>query len=92
MHPVAEAVSDRLLMRIAAGARPHACRGKVADYIPALARVDSRRFGLAVITCDGEAAEFGDAWMPFSIQSISKVFTLTMALEHLAARMGWSVF
>jgi glutaminase len=55
----------------------------VANYIPALARVDPKRFGLSVITCKGETAEFGDAWMPFSIQSISKVFTLTMALERL---------
>jgi glutaminase len=60
----------------------HLGGGKVADYIPALARVDARRFGLAVITCDGEAHETGDAWMPFSIQSISKVFTLTLALER----------
>lgn len=61
------------------------CRGqgKVADYIPALARVDANRFGLSVITCKGETAEFGDAWMPFSIQSISKVFTLTLALQRL---------
>ncbi|MBU1374438.1 MAG: glutaminase [Alphaproteobacteria bacterium] len=61
----------------------HRGAGKVADYIPALARVDPNRFGLAVITCEGETAEFGDSWMPFSIQSISKVFTLTMALERL---------
>lgn len=61
----------------------HRGEGKVADYIPALARVDPNRFGLAVMTCGGEAAEFGDAWLPFSIQSISKVFTLTMALQRL---------
>jgi len=61
----------------------HRGAGKVADYIPALARVDPNRFGLAVITCEGETAEFGDAWLPFSIQSISKVFTLTLALERL---------
>ena len=70
----------------------HKGEGRVADYIPALARVDAGRFGLAVITCDGETAEFGDSWMPFSIQSISKVFTLTMALERqgeaLWARVG----
>ncbi|WP_293905414.1 glutaminase [Phenylobacterium sp.] len=67
--------------------QPHLGGGHVADYIPALARVDGRRFGLAVITCEGETAEFGDAWMPFSIQSISKVFTLTMALERLGAEL-----
>jgi glutaminase len=61
----------------------HRGEGHVADYIPALARVDGSRFGLAVITCQGETAEYGDAWAPFSIQSISKVFTLTMALERV---------
>lgn len=66
----------------------HRGEGKVADYIPALARVDANRFGLAVITCDGDMAEYGDAWLPFSIQSISKVFTLTMALQ----RMGESLW
>lgn len=73
-------------------AEAHRGEGKVADYIPALARVDANRFGLAVITVDGEVAEYGDAWMPFSIQSISKVFTLTMALQRMGdtlwARVG----
>jgi glutaminase len=62
---------------------PHRGEGHVADYIPALARVDGRRFGMAVITVDGETFETGDSWMPFSIQSISKVFTLTLALQRL---------
>jgi glutaminase len=63
----------------------HVGRGKVADYIPALARIDPRQFGLAVATLDGRVASAGDADIPFSIQSISKVFTLTMALEKLGA-------
>lgn len=61
----------------------HRGGGKVADYIPALAQVDAKRFGLCVLTCEGETAQYGDSWMPFSIQSISKVFTLTMALERI---------
>jgi glutaminase len=65
--------------------RPHLGRGRVADYIPALARVDPRHFGLAIVTCDGEIAVAGDADVPFSAQSISKVFTLTMALEKLGS-------
>jgi glutaminase len=60
----------------------HRGEGKVADYIPALARVDGNRFGMSVITVEGETAEFADGWMPFSIQSISKVFTLAMALSR----------
>ena len=62
---------------------PHRGEGHVADYIPALARVDGNRFGMAVITVDGKTFETGDAWVPFSIQSISKVFTLTLALQRL---------
>jgi glutaminase len=55
-------------------------RGQVADYIPELAKVDPRQFGIAVATVDGEVLTAGDADVPFSIQSVSKVFTLTLAL------------
>jgi glutaminase len=65
----------------------HLGGGKVADYIPALARVDPRRFGLAIAACDGRSAFAGDAGTPFSIQSISKVFTLTLALEKLGSKL-----
>jgi glutaminase len=61
----------------------HLGRGRVADYIPALARIDPRRFGLAVAACDGTVAAAGDAATAFSLQSISKVFTLTLALEQV---------
>src|SRR3546814_11952304 len=56
-------------------------QGKVADYIPILAQVPAARCGMALATVDGRVFEVGDAGQPFSIQSISKVFTLTMALE-----------
>ncbi|RVL75996.1 glutaminase [Sinorhizobium meliloti] len=59
---------------------PRLGEGKVADYIPQLARVDARHFGMAIVTTGGEVYRVGDAEMPFSIQSISKVFTLTLAL------------
>ena len=55
-------------------------RGKVADYIPPLAKVSPGHFGIAVVTADGACHTAGDAEVPFSIQSISKVFSLTMAL------------
>jgi glutaminase len=61
--------------------------GKVADYIPALAKVDPFRFGLAIATCDGRCAEVGDADVPFSIQSVSKVFTLSLALERIGEKL-----
>ena len=59
------------------------CAGKVASYIPALARVPAGRFGIALRTCDGEEFCAGDAATPFSIQSVSKLFTLTMAMQHM---------
>jgi len=57
--------------------------GRVADYIPALARVPAARFGIALRTCDGTEAAAGDAEMPFSIQSISKLFSLTLGMQLL---------
>jgi glutaminase len=65
----------------------HLGHGKAADYIPALARVDPSRFGMAVMTVDGETAAAGEADALFSVQSISKVFTLTMALERMGATL-----
>ncbi|WP_075288973.1 glutaminase [Pararhizobium arenae] len=71
---------------------PRLGEGKVADYIPQLARVNPRRFGMAVVTVDGAVHMVGDAEVPFSIQSISKVFTLTLALgkhgENIWKRVG----
>jgi len=55
--------------------------GKVADYIPALAAIDPNKFGIAVTMIDGRQFYAGDALEPFSLQSISKVFTLTLAFE-----------
>ena len=55
----------------------------MTDYIPALARVDPHQFGLAIVTCRGETASAGDCRVPFSIQNVSKVFTLTLALGRL---------
>ena len=55
-------------------------RGKVADYIPQLAHVDPNQFAISLATIDGQRFSAGCATTPFSIQSISKVFTLTIAL------------
>ena len=57
--------------------------GTVASYIPALARVPATHFGIALRTCDGQEACAGDAAVPFSIQSISKLFTLTLAMRRM---------
>ena len=55
-------------------------KGKVADYIPALANVDPSGFAMTLTMFDGTQYSIGDANTPFSIQSISKVFTFTLAL------------
>ena len=55
-------------------------RGKVASYIPPLAAIDPGKFGIAVIEADGAQHLAGDAEEAFSIQSVSKVFALTLAL------------
>lgn len=59
--------------------------GKNADYIPALAQVDPKLFGIVVITTDNQMASAGDIDRAFSIQSISKVFSLALAMEELGA-------
>ena len=62
-------------------------RGRPADYIPPLAAVDPNRFGIAVIEMDGTCHLAGDADEAFSIQSISKVFALTLALGHVGDQL-----
>jgi glutaminase len=57
--------------------------GKNADYIPYLARVDSKLFGIAIVTTDNQVLTKGDVTYSFSIQSISKVYTQALAMEAL---------
>jgi glutaminase len=81
-----------LLHRLVTEARPFAAQGRVADYIPALASVDASRFGIALATVDGDVLGAGDFETRFSIQSVSKVFSLALVLardgETLWRRVG----
>ncbi len=61
--------------------------GKLATYIPALAQIDPRKMGIAIALADGSTVAAGDADEAFSIQSISKVFTLILALGHVRAAL-----
>jgi len=58
-------------------------QGNVADYIPALAKVNPQLMGVSVATVDGNICGAGDYQIPFSIQSISKVFGLVMAMNRI---------
>jgi len=71
---------------------PRLGEGRVAEYIPELAAIDPKKLGIAIATLDGCQVWTGDAQEPFSIQSISKVFMLTLALgkvgDDLWKRVG----
>ncbi|MEU7635763.1 MULTISPECIES: glutaminase [unclassified Streptomyces] len=69
-----------VIEEVAAYARPFVGRGHVADYIPALARVSPDRFGIAVADINGEVYGTGDWEIPFSVQSISKAFSLALVM------------
>src|SRR6185503_15697169 len=61
--------------------------GKNADYIPALAKVDPKLFGIALVTVDGKVYTAGDIKTEVSIQSISKVFTMARVIQDSGAAL-----
>ncbi|MER7203889.1 glutaminase [Streptomyces sp. CB01635] len=71
-----------VLERIATEIEQTPGRGRPADYIPALAACDPRRFGMAVAELDGTVYGVGDWQQPFSTQSLTKVFTLALVLAR----------
>ncbi|GGU42957.1 glutaminase [Streptomyces albospinus] len=71
-----------VLEEVAAFARPFVGRGHVADYIPALERVSADRFGIAVADINGAVYGTGDWEVPFSVQSISKAFSLALVMAQ----------
>ncbi|MDE6066287.1 MAG: glutaminase [Duncaniella sp.] len=77
----------KILSEIAREIEPLRKVGKQADYIPALARVNPDRFGMCIITTAGDSAEWGDVWEPFSIQSVTKVFSLAMGLAYMGEKL-----
>lgn len=72
---------------IVASMRSAPDRGRVAHYIPELAKVEACHFGIAIATADGQMVTGGDADMGFSIQSISKVFALTLAVGKVGDQL-----
>lgn len=72
LRPVLEAICENAALE--------EDKGLVADYIPELAGIDPSQFAISVCLADGSQLSVGDADTEFSIQSVSKVFTLAIAL------------
>ena len=68
----------------------HIGEGEVASYIPELANVDPEGFALSIVTIDGDVYEYGDLDTVFSMQSISKIISLTMALMDNGKKVVFS--
>ncbi|SDK11167.1 L-glutaminase [Ferrimonas sediminum] len=79
-----------LLQSIHAEALPLIGQGHVANYIPALAGVSANRLGIAICSAGGGVVGAGDYLEPFSIQSISKVFSLVQAITLYEEQEMWS--
>ncbi|NPD43938.1 glutaminase [Lentimicrobium sp. S6] len=73
---------QEILLQIEQEVQAETSRGIAADYIPALSNIDLNKFGMAVHTVDGQEFKVGQADEFFSIQSIAKVFSLSMAMQQ----------
>ena len=62
-------------------------KGKVADYIPELSKVNPNSFGVQLTTIEGEKFAFGDSATRFSIQSIAKVFSYVLAYSRVKSEL-----
>ncbi|THF79597.1 glutaminase A [Cohnella fermenti] len=71
---------ERRLDAWVAASRPYTSGGKVASYIPELSKAPKDALGITILAADGKAASSGDSELRFTLQSISKVFTLILAL------------
>lgn len=74
---------QKIIENIHAEVKQYFSLGKQASYIPALAEVNPRQYGIAVVTVEGDVYTVGDAEVPFSAQSISKVFALALTQRKM---------
>ncbi|XOB62172.1 glutaminase [Campylobacterota bacterium DY0563] len=72
---------QKILEEIKEEIKPFLKKGKVADYIPALAKVNADDFAMSIIKLDGTEYNIGSSEKLFSIQSVSKVFSFTLSLD-----------
>ncbi|MBV5277535.1 MAG: glutaminase [Campylobacteraceae bacterium] len=81
-----------ILQEIEIEIQPYLTQGKIASYIPELSMVEPTSFAMSLMTVDGQSYHVGAHHKRFSIQSISKLFTLTMAIslvdEKIWERIG----
>ena len=70
-----------ILDKIASDVRPFLHKGDIASYIPPLADIPREQFGIALRTVSGDMYRAGDASIPFSVQSIAKIISLTVAID-----------
>ena len=75
-------MDETLLKQALEFGRPYAEKGKVASYIPELSKADWHDLGISVHTIDGRQLRHGLHDRRFTIQSISKIINLAIALEH----------
>jgi len=78
---------QEILNKIYNEIKPIIGKGKVANYIPALGNVSEDNFAMAISTVNGNEYKVGLADKNFSIQSISKVFTLTIAMDIVGNKL-----
>ncbi len=72
---------QKILQEIEEEIQPFYKKGEVEDYIPALAKINPKQFAMSIKLLDGTTFNIGNTHAKFSIQSISKVFTFTIALQ-----------
>ncbi|XNM78270.1 glutaminase [Escherichia coli] len=86
---MAVAMDNAILENILRQVRPLIGQGKVADYIPALGYSRRFPFGIAICTVDGQLFQSRRRAARFSIQSISKVLSLVVAMRHYSEEEIW---
>ena len=84
---------DGLLNQLVEQCRPYTREGKVASYIPALAKADPNGLGVYIMDHNGLSSQDGDSQERFTIQSIIKPILLLQALmdngeEYVRSRVG----
>lgn len=89
-----EQVTQQVLNEIVEHNRKFTQTGEVANYIPELSKANPNHIAIAVVTDKGEIIEAGDSQQKFTIQSISKIIALMLAVEDRGEKevlAGWGI-